>query len=126
VFAFIGGIGIPELVVVALLAVLIFGRRLPEVAGQVASHAMKAKRAFTDLRRETGIDEELRRVREEMDAGPRSASWEPVKPREIPEGAMPRGSMQADEPESSPEGATTEPAEETPPEDPGEWSRPGS
>jgi len=62
--ALIGNLSLLELVVIAVVAVLIFGRRLPEVAGQAAAQFMKAKRALTDLRRETGIDAELRRARE--------------------------------------------------------------
>ena len=64
--AFFTNINPTELVVIAIVAVLIFGRRLPEVAGRAAGHVQRARRALSDLKRESGLDEELRTAREAM------------------------------------------------------------
>lgn len=64
--AFLTNINPTELVLIAVVAVLIFGRRLPEVAGRAAGHVQRARRALTDLKRESGLDEELRTAREAM------------------------------------------------------------
>lgn len=64
--AFLTNINPTELVVIAVVAVLIFGRRLPEVAGRAAGHVQRARRALSDLKRESGLDEELRTAREAM------------------------------------------------------------
>lgn len=61
--AFVGNLSFLEMGMILVIAVLVFGRRLPEVAGQAAAQLHKARRALTDLRRESGIDEELRKAR---------------------------------------------------------------
>lgn len=65
--AFVFNFGTLEILCVAVVAVLVFGRKLPEVAVQAAQVVQKLRRAMTDLRRETGIDEELRRARRTID-----------------------------------------------------------
>ncbi len=66
--AFIFNFGPYEFGVVLLVAILIFGRNLPRVAVQAASVMQKMRRSLAELRRETGIDEELRRARRELEA----------------------------------------------------------
>lgn len=64
-----------EIVIGLVIAILVFGRRLPEVAGQAAGQFQKLRRALADLKRETGIDEELRAARRSIeDVVPRD-SW---------------------------------------------------
>ena len=63
----IGNLSVPELVVVAAGAVLIFGRRLPEVAMRGAAQFMRIRRNVTQAWREAGIEDELRRVRWVLD-----------------------------------------------------------
>jgi Sec-independent protein translocase protein TatA len=60
---FINNVNPTELLLIAVVAVLVFGRKLPEVAGQAAAQLAKARRAINDMRRESGLDEELRRAR---------------------------------------------------------------
>ena len=48
-----------ELAVVAVVAILVWGRRLPQVVGQAAGVVQKVRRSLEDLRRETGIDTEI-------------------------------------------------------------------
>ena len=61
--AFIFNFGTLEIVLVGIVAVLVFGRNLPAVAVQAAGAVAKMRRSLADLRRQTGIDEELRNVR---------------------------------------------------------------
>ena len=63
----IGNLSLPELVIVAAGAVLIFGRRLPEVAMRGAAQFMRIRRNVTQAWREAGIEDELRRVRWDLD-----------------------------------------------------------
>ena len=65
--AFIFNFGPFEFVIVLVVAILVFGKRLPAVAVQAASAVQKARRSLADLRRETGIDEELRNARRELE-----------------------------------------------------------
>jgi Sec-independent protein translocase protein TatA len=61
------GLSPTELFVIALVAVLVFGGRLPQVAGEAAATVQKLRRALTDLRRESGIDQELQNARREIE-----------------------------------------------------------
>jgi Sec-independent protein translocase protein TatA len=83
---FINNVNPTELLLIAVVAVLVFGRKLPEVASQAAGHLAKAKRAISDLRRDSGLDEELRRARsaaQELD--PRRV-LEPPRPTRASDG----------------------------------------
>lgn len=87
--ALIGNLSVGEAVVILILAVLVFGRRLPEVAARVFHGLQDLRRNFDRLRRETGIDEELRKVsgslreveREARLADALRAPSEPRRPR---------------------------------------------
>lgn len=61
--AFLGNLSVTETLIVAFLAVLVFGRRLPEVAVRVTRWFQDLTRSFDEFRRQTGIDEEFRQVR---------------------------------------------------------------
>ena len=61
--ALFGPLGATEMIVIAIVAILVFGKNLPEVIGQVAAFVARARRSLTDLRRETGIDREIREAR---------------------------------------------------------------
>jgi TatA/E family protein of Tat protein translocase len=63
------GISPQELIVVAVVAVIVFGQRLPQVAGEAAATVQKLKRALNDLRRDSGIDNEIRNARREIEQG---------------------------------------------------------
>ena len=85
--AFIQNINPTELMLIAIVAVLVFGRRLPEVLGQAAAHVGRARREFNKLRRETGIDEEIREARRTFEQAGYEARRDPNAPRIEP----PRG-----------------------------------
>ncbi len=56
-----------ELVAIGVVALLVFGSKLPEVAAQLAVQVQRARRTLQDLRRETGIDREMWEVRRRFD-----------------------------------------------------------
>ncbi len=64
--AFIQNLSIGETVVIAVIAVLVFGKNLPEVAGRVYAQVRKVRRTVDDLRRETGIDRDINKFRRDM------------------------------------------------------------
>lgn len=68
-------LGLTEMLLILLVAILVFGRNLPSVAVQAAATVQKMRRSLVDLRREAGIDEELRRARRE---------FEQAVPRDLP------------------------------------------
>lgn len=79
--AFLTNIGLPELTVIAGLAVIIFGRRLPEVAAKAYGEVVRLRRTIERLRRETGIDRELRDIEFTVrDAARKAALKEPLPP----------------------------------------------
>lgn len=89
--AFITNLGPSEFVLVLVLAVLIFGRRLPEVAAKGAVHLQRLRRGVRDFRRESGFDDEIRRARQLVENPIKSAlsevsegeneNWRPPSPR---------------------------------------------
>lgn len=58
--ALIGNLGPIETAVVVMMAVLIFGRRLPEVVMELLRALHKLKTSLTNLRSEVNLDSELR------------------------------------------------------------------
>lgn len=66
-------LGAQEIVILVVVAIVVWGRRLPEVAGQAAGMVQRMRRSLDDLRRETGIDREIQNARRAVDeAVPRS------------------------------------------------------
>ena len=62
-FALLFNLSLGELIAIGVVALLVFGSRLPEVAAQIAVQMQRARRSLQDLRRETGIDREMWEVR---------------------------------------------------------------
>jgi Sec-independent protein translocase protein TatA len=69
--AFIENLSFTEIIIVAVVAVLVFGGKLPEAAGQAAAQLQRLRRQLSDLRRDSGIDREIDAVRRTMDQLPR-------------------------------------------------------
>jgi len=64
-----------ELAIVLLVAILVFGKRLPQVAGQAASQVTRVRRALEKAWRDTGMDRELHQMRRDIDTAiPRDLS----------------------------------------------------
>lgn len=72
VLALFGNLGGLELVVILVVAVLIFGKDLPQAASKAYLHVRKLRSAVDDLRRESGIDQEIRNIERTV----REAEWE--------------------------------------------------
>lgn len=124
----IGNLSLQELLLIAALAVLLFGRRLPQVVGQLFGQLQRMRRALDDLRRETGIDRELQTIersfrdvsREARIEDPLRAPAEPRTPRTTPTPppGLPKASGGAattstpDAPAPSPPGGPSEASDE--------------
>lgn len=65
--ALFGNLDLVEIVVIAAGAVLLFGKSLPEVTMKGAAQVMKMRRAVTKMWRDAGIEDELRRVRWDLE-----------------------------------------------------------
>ncbi|HTF89180.1 MAG TPA: hypothetical protein VK843_12275 [Planctomycetota bacterium] len=61
------GLSAFEIIVIVVVAILVFGERLPQVAAEFAGWLMKLRRSLTDLRRESGIDREISEVRRQVE-----------------------------------------------------------
>lgn len=77
---FLPGSGL-EWVIVVMAALMIFGSRLPEVALRAVAHVMRIRRAISKMWRDTGLEDELRRVRRDIELSiPKDADFS-VKPK---------------------------------------------
>ena len=65
-------IGMGEFVLIAVIAILIFGKDLPQAASKAYLQVRKLRNAVDDLRRESGIEHELRNIERTV----REAEWE--------------------------------------------------
>ncbi|MEM7307148.1 MAG: twin-arginine translocase TatA/TatE family subunit [Planctomycetota bacterium] len=104
-----------EIALIALIAVLVFGRRLPEVAGQAMRNVARLRRQLDDLRRESGIDREIYDVKSTFrdlgrevsrESEPRPAAALPVEDRTEPPAEEDEAS---DEPVERDDGQATKP-----------------
>ena len=64
--ALIGSLDLTELMIIAAGAVIVFGKQLPEVTMRGAAQVMKLRKAVTDMWREAGLEQELRRIQHEV------------------------------------------------------------
>ncbi len=62
----IGPLSLGEIVLISIVAVLVFGRRLPQVAGQAFRQVARLRRQLDEFRRESGIDREFRDVQDSL------------------------------------------------------------
>jgi Sec-independent protein translocase protein TatA len=65
--ALFGNLSLLEVVAIAALSVMVFGRDLPRVAAQVVTHVQRARRALQKVWRESGIGDEIRQVQREIE-----------------------------------------------------------
>lgn len=79
-------LGPMELVLIVVVAVLVFGKDLPQAASKAYLQVRKLRNAVDDLRRDSGIERELRDIERSV----REAEWEarrptaPARPAEPP------------------------------------------
>jgi len=75
VFAFFDNLGGTELLIVMVAALLVFGKRLPQVAGDAARQMAKLRRSLDEAWRETGMEKEIQQVRRDLETAiPRDLS----------------------------------------------------
>ncbi len=65
--ALIGNLHVSEILIILVVALIVFGERLPEVAMRGAAQLVKLRRTVSQMWREAGLEDELRRVRREME-----------------------------------------------------------
>ncbi|MCP3915389.1 MAG: hypothetical protein GY711_07525 [bacterium] len=65
--ALIGNLDFFEIVVILVVAVIVFGDRLPEVAMRGAAQLVRLRRTVMQMWRDAGLEDELRRVQREID-----------------------------------------------------------
>ncbi len=71
----IDNLGFGEFTIVAIVALLVFGKRLPQVAGQAGAQLARLRRSLDSAWRETGVAKEIQSVKREFeDAVPRDLS----------------------------------------------------
>ena len=92
--AFFGNLAPMEMLLLAVVAVLVFGKRLPEVAGRGYSQIRRWRQSLDQLRRETGIDNEFHNIKRNVRDASRQASVdidpvreEPAEPQPVPRSA---------------------------------------
>ena len=76
--ALFGPIGMPEMVVIAALGLLIFGRKLPEVGRSVGRSIVEFKRGLADVKDD--IDKTSKELPTVSDVVPKSAPENAVAP----------------------------------------------
>ena len=76
--AFIGGLGVGEMVIIAIVALLVFGRNLPDVARKVGKGVSEFKRGMS------GVESEIRNAAFESVPGPNPEVMPTVTPTEAP------------------------------------------
>jgi sec-independent protein translocase protein TatA len=83
----LGSIGMPELIIIFVIALIIFGpRKLPELGRSLGKSINEFKRASNELR--STLDEEIRS--EETRTAERQRATEPASPRPADEPSVPR------------------------------------
>jgi Sec-independent protein translocase protein TatA len=75
VFAIFEDIGMGEVLLIGIVGVLLFGKRLPEVASQAGAQLVKFRRSLQQVKAETGMDQEVRKIQRTLEeAIPRDLS----------------------------------------------------
>ena len=64
--AFISNLHFAELLLIALVGIMVFGRNLPRIAVQAWTQLTKMRRSMNKVWRETGVQDEIRRMQREL------------------------------------------------------------
>lgn len=63
----LGNLDILEVVLIFAVSIMVFGKQLPQVAMRAAAQVMKLRKEVSRMWREAGLEDELRRVRRELE-----------------------------------------------------------
>jgi Sec-independent protein translocase protein TatA len=73
--AFLENIGGTELLIVMVVGLLVFGKKLPQVAGDAAKQLVKLRRSLDEAWRDTGMQQEIQSVKRDIETAiPRDLS----------------------------------------------------
>jgi len=109
--ALIDNLGGTELLLVFVVALLVFGKRLPQVAGDAAKQLAKMRRSLDEAWRDTGMQQEIQSVRRDLES---------AIPRDLSISDMARlASSEMDKRLRANEAAAEAEKKAPPPEDPG-------
>jgi TatA/E family protein of Tat protein translocase len=98
----LGNIGMPELIIIFVIALIIFGpRKLPELGRSLGKSLNEFKRASNELK--NTLDEEIRV--EESRSAERQTAPEPPRPQTVPEPPRPETTAEPARPQPAPEPA---------------------
>ncbi len=64
--AFLDNLGMSELMIVAVAALLLFGKRLPEVAQQAGATLAKFRKSLDTAIHDSGVEQEIRKIKSAM------------------------------------------------------------
>jgi len=64
--AIFSNLSFTEVTLIALAGIMVFGRNLPKIAVQIGTQLTKMRRNLNKVWRETGVQEEIRRMQREM------------------------------------------------------------
>jgi Sec-independent protein translocase protein TatA len=67
VFAIFEDVGMSEILVIGIVGVLLFGKRLPEVASQAGQQLVKFRRSLQQVRADSGMDQEVRKIQRTLE-----------------------------------------------------------
>jgi sec-independent protein translocase protein TatA len=94
--AFIGGIGTPELVIFGIIAVILFGSRLPSVARSMGKSIVEFKKGMKDIENEVNsadYSEPSGRISYSDRSEPSAPRFEPPKGEESEEKSLESSSV---------------------------------
>ncbi|MDP6538019.1 MAG: hypothetical protein QF903_03690 [Planctomycetota bacterium] len=81
--AFFGDIAAVEVILVAAVAVMVFGKDLPQVAAKAFVGVQKLRRSVSQVWRESGMNEEIRKLQRELDQAKRDLHRELPRSEEL-------------------------------------------
>jgi Sec-independent protein translocase protein TatA len=116
----IDNLGGVELLIVLVAGLLVFGKRLPQVAGDAAKQLVKLRRSLDAAWRDTGMQNEIQSVKRDLDAAiPRDLSiGEMARIASAEMDKRIRANEEAARAEQTPPTAPTAPTAPTPPTQP--------
>ena len=65
-FALLDNLGTPEIILCAVAALLVFGRRLPEVAAQAGQTLSKFRKGLDSAIQESGVEKEIQKIKQAL------------------------------------------------------------